>query len=119
MTTKTMKVSAFLTKVLNKFHDGKSYTTTPNRLVWASNDPSSSLYFKQVRVSSRGRNNLKGMVDAVAKQEGVKATKAILAICNSLGHNSYEKFATSKNIKFAAVEAVLKAAIKRERANGN
>jgi len=114
-----MKTSAFLTKVLNKFHGGKSYTTAPNRLVFATNDPTSSRYFDQVRVSTKGRNNLKGMVEAVAKQEKMKPTKAILAICVSLGHTSYEKFATSKNINFAKVEAVLKAAIKRERSAGN
>ena len=112
-----MKTSTFLTKVLKKFHGGKSYTTSPNKLVFASNDVTSPNYWKQVKVSSRGRNNLKGMVETVAKQEGIKPTKAILTICNSLGHTSYEKFATSKNIKFAAVEAVLKAAIKNARAN--
>jgi hypothetical protein len=114
-----MKTSTFLTKVLNKFHGGKSYTTSPGRRSWASNDPNSSNYFKQVTAASRGRNNLKGMVERVAKDEGVKTTKAILAICNSLGHASYEKFATSKNITFSKVEAVLKAAIKRARANAD
>ncbi len=114
-----MKTSTFLTKVLNKFHGGKSYTTNPNKTTWASSNPNSPLYLAKVKVSKRGRNNLKGMVEAVAKAEDVKPTQAILAICNSLGHASYEKFATSKNIKFAAVEAVLKAAIKRERALGN
>lgn len=112
-----MKTSTFLTKVLKKFHGGKSYTTAPNKLVFKSHDPSSMDYWTQVRVSTKGRNNLKGMVETVAKQEGIKPTKAILTICNSLGHSSYDKFATSKNIKFAAVEAVLKAAIKNARAN--
>ncbi len=114
-----MKTSTFLTKVLNKFHGGKSYTTAPLRRLFKSNNPASENYWKMTTARSRGRDNLNGMVNAVAKAEGIKPTKAILAICNSLGHTSYEKFSTSKNIKFSAVEAVLKAAIKRERAAGN
>lgn len=114
-----MKTSTFLQKVLNKFHGGKSYTTAPKRRVFATSNPNSPRYWDMVTAESRGRTNLKGMVEKVAKQEKMKPTKAILAICNSLGHTSYEKFATSKNITFAKVEAVLKAAIKRERANGN
>mgnify|MGYP006921492795 CR=1 len=109
-----MKTSKFLTMVLNRFHDGKSYTTTPNRLTWRT-------YFSndRVRASYKGRNNLKGMVNTVSKNTGVKPTRAILAICNSLGHSNFDGFATSKNVKFAAVRDVLKAAIAHSRANGD
>jgi hypothetical protein len=72
-----------------------------------------------VPATKKGRNNLAGMIEHVAKQEGVKPTKAKLAICNSLGHTNFDGFASSKKTKFAAVKAVLKAAIKNERAKGN
>lgn len=109
-----MKTSEFLTAVLNRFHSGKSYTTTPKRLTWKT---AGSL--KQVTAQKKGRNNLVGMMETVSKQLNVSATKAKLAICNSLGHSNYTGFAKSKKVKFAAVKAVLEAAIKRSRENGD
>ena len=114
-----MKTSTFLSKVLNKFHNGKSYTTVPRRTTWKANDNQWGASFDRVTAAKKGRNNLAGMVDKVAKEVGVTTTKAKLAICNSLGHTSFDKFATSKNIKFAQVKAVLQAAIKNARENGD
>jgi len=109
-----MKTSAFLKLVLNRFHNGKSYTTTPKRLTYKN-----AYSFDMVPAQKKGRNNLAGMIEQVAKKTGVKPTKAKLAICNSLGHSNFDGFAKSKGVKFAAVRAVLEAAIKREQAKGN
>ncbi len=114
-----MKTSTFLSKVLNKFHNGKSYTRTPKKLTWATGNINSSQFNKKVAAAKKGRSNLAGMLEKVSKETNVTATKAKLAICNSLGHTSIEAFATSKNVKFAAVKAVLQAAIKRSRALGD
>lgn len=109
-----MKTSKFLTMVLNRFHNGKSYTTTPNRLTYRY-----PMSYEKVRSSYKGRNNLKGMISTVSKNTKVKPTQAILAICNSLGHPNFDGFATSKNVKFPAVRDVLKAAIARSREVGD
>ena len=114
-----MKTSTFLSMVLSKFHSGKSYTTTPRKLTFANGHVNSAGFWKKVTAVKKGRNNLAGMLDKVAKEAGITTTKAKLAICNSLGHTSFEKFATSKNVKFAAVKAVLEAAIKRTSENGD
>jgi len=114
-----MKTSTFLSKVLNKFHDGKSYTTSPNRKTWKNSDPLSPQFNVRTTAAAKGRTNLAGMLEKVAKEAGVTTTKAKLAICNSLGHTSFESFAKSKNIKFKAVKAVLQAAIRRSREQGD
>lgn len=113
-----MKTSTFLSTLLNKFHNGKSYTTKPGKLTWATGHSGAS-FWNQVTAATKGRNNLAGMLNKAAKEAGITTTKAKLAICNSLGHTSFEKFATSKNVKFAAVKAVLQAAIKQTRAQGD
>ena len=118
-----MKTSTFLTKVLNKFHNGKSYTTTPNRQTWygLSRDGVGDFTKVQKRTiaAKKGRNNLAGMLNKVAQDAGITTTKAKLVICNSLGHTSFDKFATSKNVKFSQVKAVLQAPIRAARQNGD
>ena len=117
-----MKTSTFLTKVLNKFHNGKSYTTSPNKQTWYGwhrDGGFSDDINRRTIAAKKGRNNLAGMMNKVAEATGVKTTKAKLAICNSLGHTSFDKFATSKSVKFSQVKAVLQAAIKHARENGD
>lgn len=113
-----MKTSTFLTKVLNKFYNGKNYTTRPFEYV--TNDPSSPDYFR--RRYTKGHDNLIGMIDKVTYSEKIPASikqQAKLSIAKSLGHTNVDGFGTSENTKFTAVRSVLKAAIKRERASGN
>jgi hypothetical protein len=111
-----MKTSTFLTKVLKKFNNGKNYTTTP--FAYAGSDPTSKDFWRTKE--SKGHNNLLGMINKVADAEGFTSIQKFkVALANSLGHTSVDTFATSPSVKFSAVKAVLKAAIKRERANGN
>lgn len=110
-----MKTSKFLNNVLKRFHNGKSFTRTPTKKTFGTINS----FKRDVPFTKKGRNNLAGMVEHVAEVLDVKPTKAKLAITNALGHVNYDGFANSKSVKFAAVKAVLEAAIKAERAKGN
>lgn len=111
-----MKTSTFLAKVLNKFNNGKSFARNPAAKTYRS----VFSYDPDVTAEAKGRTNLIGMMTKVAKANGIKSISQYkVALANSLGHTSVDKFAKSSNVKFAAVKAVLLAAIKRERASGN
>lgn len=110
-----MKTSTFLTKVLNGFHGGKSYTTDPS----ASTFSGPSAWTRDVSASAKGRTNLIGMIEKISAKTGVNKQKAMVSIARSLGHTNVTGFGTSPNTTFSKVKPVLKAAIKRERAAGN
>lgn len=110
-----MKTSTFFTKVLNKFRNGKGFTSTPNALTWKNAYDS-----RLVTLRKKGQDNLLGMMTKVANENEIKTiSKYKVALANSLGHTSVDAFAKSKNVKFSAVKAVLKAVIKNNRAIGN
>lgn len=108
-----MRTSTFLSKVLNGFRNGKSYTTKPDATTYKS--PLS--YTRDTTAASKGRTNLIGMIEKVAAKTGVNKQKAMVSIARSLGHTNVTGFGTSAT--FSKVKHVLKAAIKRERAAGN
>lgn len=110
-----MKTSTFLSKVLNGFRNGKSYTTKPDAPTYKT--PWS--YTRDTTAASKGRTNLIGMIEKVAAKTGVNKQKAMVSIARSLGHTNVVGFGTSPNTTFSKVKPVIKAAIKRERAAGN
>lgn len=94
-----MKLSTFLFKTLKSFRNGKGYTTLNNGN-WRS----------------KGRTLIEGL-NYVEVATGVKmSNKAKASIAKSLGHTNINGFQTNG---FSKVKAVVKAAIKRERAAGN
>lgn len=106
-----MKTSTFLSKVLKSFNNGKSYSST------GVTGPVDKFHGGWTFKLEPKNPNL---IEALKKFEnkiGVKmANKAKVAIARSLGHTNIEGF--QKN-GYSKVAAVVKAAIKRERANGN
>ena len=108
-----MKTSTFLSKVLNGFRNGKSYTTDPN----APTFKGSMSWTRDTTAAGKGRTNLIGMIEKVAAKTGVNKQRAMVSIARSLGHTNVTGFGTSAT--FSKVKPVLKAAIKRERAAGN
>lgn len=112
-----MKTSQFLAKALKSFNGGKSYSRNPQLRCWYKRCTTpTSCIASNMTMQSKNRN-LTGQLEFLDKKLGVKiANKAKASIAVSLGHTNLDGF--QKN-GFKKVEAVLKAAIKRERANGN
>ena len=113
-----MKTSTFLTKVLNKFGNGKNYTRQP--FMWAANNVDSRDYVRTR--SSKGKDNLVGMIERVAKANDLPRSfiqKTKISLATSLGHTNVDGFATSSNTTFGTVKSVVRAAIRHERASGN
>lgn len=97
-----MKISTFLFKTLKSFRNGKGYIQPR---------PGSSWSFSKNRTLSEG-------LFYIQDKTGEKlANKAQASIAKSLGHTNI--FGFEESAPFKTVKAVLKAAIKRERACGN
>lgn len=111
-----MKTSVFLSKVLKSFHNGKSYSA--NGIVASTTEkyPCESKACS-ICYSFSGKPNLIAALVKFEDKLGVKMkNKSLVSIAKSLGHTNIEGF---QKVGFSKVKEVVKATIKRERANGN
>lgn len=105
---KTEKTSTILFRALKKLNNGKNW-------------------FKGNFSNGRGHYCVMGAIGAASGYKGKRLNEefsyfmdpAVSSLKISLGHGEVAKFNDSPDTKFSDVKRVLKAAIKRERANGN
>lgn len=117
-----MKLSTFLFKTLKSFNNGKSYSSKGSTIKtkkpgFIEPDGCSSTCNICWNYSPGKNRNLIGQLNRLDDKLGTKmSNRAQASIAKSLGHTNVSGF--QKN-GFSKVKAVVKAAIKRERAAGN
>ena len=111
-----MKTSTFLTKVLKSFNNGKSYSSTG--AIGRNGFGDDGDFVRQpIGIAKTAKNyNLMQAIDKFGMIYPGQKGDAQLSIAFSLGHANLVNFQTHG---YKKVEAVLKAAIKRERRYGN